>query len=273
VCTRQRTLLPTAAGESCALLMLQRKEPLPVECDTRLVRLSRTVWTQLTRNTWIYFAPRPDTVTILCQNENPTDVTLKGVGKLQIQTGCKGYGATAILYRSSDVGNTSTRVKGDFLSQVTLHYDCCEELGMQISLSKLSMDPSYHKTVSHLDDLKYASKKVSELLEDVKEQEWRNNHVAYHDTHSVLLFFVLSIVFTYLLYKLYTYMRQRAATWFCSKELPATPADVSYTAGHSDKGSTVNINIRNSNDSLQVTDAAPQSPKRSLRPQVAKSYF
>ena len=61
--------------ENRAVLMLQRKERLPVECDTRLVRLSHTVWTQLTRNTWIYFAPRPDTVTILCQNENPTDVT------------------------------------------------------------------------------------------------------------------------------------------------------------------------------------------------------
>jgi len=164
--------------------MLQRKETLPVECDTRLVRLSRTVWTQLTHNTWIYFAPRPDTVTILCQNENPMDATLKGAGKLQIQTGCKGYGATAILYSSSKVGNTSTRVKGDFLSQATLQYDCCEELGMQINLSKLSMDLTYHKTVSHLDDLKYASKKVSELLEDVKEQEWRDNHVAYHDTLS-----------------------------------------------------------------------------------------
>jgi len=114
--------------------MLQRKQTLPVECDTRLVRHSRTVWTQLTSNTWIYFAPRPDTVTILCQNENPTDVTLKGVGKLQIQTGCKRCGATAILYSSSDLGNTSTRVKGDFSSQVNLQYDCCKELGMQINV-------------------------------------------------------------------------------------------------------------------------------------------
>ena len=154
VCTQPRTLLSTAAGETCAVLMLQRKETLPVDCDTRLVRISHTVCTLLTRNTWIYFALRPDTVTILCQNENPTDVTLRGVGQLQIQTGCQGYGATAILYSSSEVGNTSTRVKGDFLSQVTLQYDCWEELGMQINLSKLSMDLTYHKTASHLDDLK-----------------------------------------------------------------------------------------------------------------------
>jgi len=68
---------------------------------------------------------------------------------------------------------------------------------MHINLSKLSMDLTYHKTVSHLDDLKYASKRVSELLENVKEQEWRNNHAPYHDTHSVLLVFVLSVFFIY----------------------------------------------------------------------------
>ena len=111
------------------------------------------------------------------------------------------------------------------------------------------------------------------MLEDVKEQEWKNSHVAYHDTHSVLLFFVLSFVFTYLLYKLYTCIRQQAATWFVRKEIPAAPIDVSYAAGPNDTVSTVNINIRNSNESLQLTDAASQSPKRSLRPQVAKSYF
>jgi len=83
----------------------------------------------------------------LCQNENPVDVNFKGVGKLQIYKGCKGYGATAILYSYSsfNIGNTSTRVKWDILSQVTLQYDCCEELGMKIKLSKLTMDLTYKK--------------------------------------------------------------------------------------------------------------------------------
>jgi hypothetical protein len=132
----------------------------PVECDIRFVRLSRTVCTQLAHYTWIYFAPRSNTLTVLCQNENPVDVTFKGVGKLQIHTGCKGYGATDILYISVNVNSTSTRVKGDLLSQVTLPYNCCEELDIQINFSKLSMDLNYHKTLSHLDDLKFANMKV-----------------------------------------------------------------------------------------------------------------
>jgi hypothetical protein len=48
------------------------------------------------------------------------------VGKLQIRAGCKGYSTAAILYSISDVGTTSVHVKGDFLSQVTLQYDCCD---------------------------------------------------------------------------------------------------------------------------------------------------
>jgi hypothetical protein len=118
MCAHDNAPLSTTTGESCAVLMLQRKGTLPIECETRLVRLSHTVWTQLTHDTWIYFAPRPNTVTILCHNESPVDVTFQGVGKLQIHTGCKGYGATAILYSSSNVGNVSTHVKGDLLSRL-----------------------------------------------------------------------------------------------------------------------------------------------------------
>jgi len=79
--------------------------------------------------------------------KKPVDVNFR-VGKLQIRTGCKGYGTMAILYSSSDVDDTSTRVIGNFLSQVTLQYDCCEELGMQINLRKLSMELTYHKNFS-----------------------------------------------------------------------------------------------------------------------------
>ena len=100
--------------------MLQKKVTLPAVCDTRLVRLSRTLWTQLTHNIWIYFAPRSDVITLLCQNGNPVDVTFRGVGELQIRAGCKGYGTAAILYSLPEIGNTSARVNGDFLSQVTL---------------------------------------------------------------------------------------------------------------------------------------------------------
>jgi len=192
VCTHQRTLLSTLTTESCAVTMFQRRGSLPSVCDTRLVRLSHTVWTQLTNNSWIYFALCPDIMAILCYENNPVDVHLKGVGKLQIHPGCKGYSASILLYGSSIVGNVSAQITGDLLSQINLQYDCCEELGVKVNFSQLPVEIAYKKTVSHLEDLRSARTKVSDLLKEVNEQEWRNNHVTYRNTHSVLLSFVVS---------------------------------------------------------------------------------
>ena len=54
VCTHQRTLLSTSSTESCAVTLLQKRDNLPSVCNTRLVRLVNTVWTQLTNNSWIF---------------------------------------------------------------------------------------------------------------------------------------------------------------------------------------------------------------------------
>ena len=51
------------------------------------------------------------------------------------------------------------------------------------------MEVTYRNTVAQLDNLRYASRKVSDLLEEVNEQEWENNRVAYHNTHSVFSIF------------------------------------------------------------------------------------
>ena len=68
----------------------------------------------------------------------------------------------------------------------------------------------------------------------MNEQEWKNNHVTYRHTQSALLFFVLSVILIYLLYKLYTHTSKGATIWFCRKEEPATATDVSCTVGQPD---------------------------------------
>ena len=201
-------------------------------------------------------------MTILCHDNNPVDVRLKGVGKLQVYPGCKGYSTSSLLYGSSIVGNTSAQITGDLVSQIDLHYACCEELGVKVNFSQLPVEVAYRKTVAHLDDLRYASRKVPDLLEEVNEQEWKNNHVAYHNTHSVLLFFVASVIFAYLLYKMYTCTINRTTNWLCTEKAPVTPTNVSYAAGQDDQESTVNINGRSSGDNLNVTDAVSPPTKR-----------
>jgi hypothetical protein len=127
------------------------------------------VWTQLANNSWIYFAPHLDIMTILCQDNNPVDFRLKVVGNLQVHPGCKGYSTSTLLYGRSIVGNTSVQITGDRLSQIDLQYACCEELGVKVNFSQLPVEIAYRKTVTHLDDIRYASTRVSELLEEVNE--------------------------------------------------------------------------------------------------------
>jgi len=212
-------------------------------------------------------------MTILCHNNNPVDVRLKGVGKLQVYPGCKGYSTSTLLYGSSIVGNTSAQLTGDLVSQIDLHYACCEELGVKVNFSQLPVEVAYKKTVAHLDDLRYASRKLFNLLEKVNEQEWKNNHVAYHNTHTVLIFFVTSVIFASLLYKLCTCTCNRITIWFCREKAPVTPTDVSYVVGQDDQESTANINGRSSGDNMNVTDAVSPLSKRASPPHVAKFYF
>ena len=91
VCTHPRTLLSTVATESCAVALLHNRNSLPPVCDTRLIRLYNTVWMQLFNNSWIFYAPQPDIITILCYDNSPVDVRLKGIGELQLHPGCTGY--------------------------------------------------------------------------------------------------------------------------------------------------------------------------------------
>ena len=45
LCTQQRTLLSTVATESCAVTLFHKRDSISSMCDTRLIRLSNTVWT------------------------------------------------------------------------------------------------------------------------------------------------------------------------------------------------------------------------------------
>jgi hypothetical protein len=65
---------------------------------------------------------------------------------------------------------------------------------VRVNLSRLTLDLPYTRKIAHLDDLKYASKRVSDILEEIKEQDWKNSHIGYRNTHSVLLALVISVV-------------------------------------------------------------------------------
>lgn len=185
VCTHQHTLLSTMNSKSCAVALIKKKDNLPPVCDTRVTKLSHTVWTQLLNNSWIFYAPQVAVVTILCHDNNPVDIHLQGIGKLQLHPGCTGYSPNTLLYGNTAVGNTSLPLEGDFLLQLEFNDVCCEELRVKLHSYPASVDIAYQKTTSHLEDLRSASTKVSELIRKVDEQDWKNHYVNHHNTYSV----------------------------------------------------------------------------------------
>jgi hypothetical protein len=90
------------------------------------------------------------------------------------------------------VGNST--LKGDLLTQIPRRYDCCEELGIQFNLSNLPLELKFKETVSQLDDLKYASFKVSELEKEIRGQEWKNHHVKTHTSYSIIVYIILAVI-------------------------------------------------------------------------------
>ena len=139
--------------------------------------------------------------------------------------------------------------EGDFMSTVHLEYDCCEELHVQFNISSLSLNTSFKHIESHLDDLKIASLRISDVETLIREQEWKRLHTSAHHTYSTLAYIFLLLIGLYILYKLYSCLKGKSS---CVKSL--TDA--------SGSGNVVNIKIYTSNEILAV--AQEDVPLREL---------
>jgi hypothetical protein len=136
--------------ETCVKLLQQRKE-IPLNCD-RIVQIKNTIWTKLDNNAWIYFAPIDESVTVSCTNHDPEDVGLTGVGKLALDTGCKGY--TSFTFLQTKVQVKPKGIKGeDLLSRIPMDIYCLEEIGLHSNLSITTIKLDFKHVVSHVETL------------------------------------------------------------------------------------------------------------------------
>lgn len=244
---------------------------MPLICEKRVVELSNSVWTQLENNEWIYFVPSSESITILCNDKSPIDVVISGIGKLGIDENCKGFGRSAHFQTHAILNIDNPGYESDFLSSVPLEYDCCEHLNSKTNLSNIHLNTSFRHIVSHLDDLKVASHRISEVETMIKEQEWKRLHTASHNTYSFLVYVCLIIIGLYLFYKVYTCGRSKLR---CIKAIADTNGS----------GNVVNIKIHTSNESLAVSQedvplrdmqAVPpeDKPRRSGRLRAGRTCF
>jgi hypothetical protein len=269
--------------------LLQPRPNIPKISDSRIVQLTHTVWTQLEkRNEWIYFVPRSDSITILCPEENPTDVLLTGTGKLSIQSGCKGHSLTALLVTQNDIQVNTSRNAGDLLSKIELVFECCESLGVPKNLSHTELDMHFKHIVTHIEDLKYASFfKVSELEKKIKDQEWKHQHTQYHKAYSTFAYIIVSLISIYGVYRQGKFVLRRWLRHRTVKAIIGTTEDLELSTRSSGTGSIVNINIKTSNESLSgnpealplqaldsdSTKSGTPELQRSRRSKTTKSYF
>jgi hypothetical protein len=151
-----------------------------------LVQVKNTIWAQLDNNEWLYFTPTTEIVTLLCNNKDPLDVTLIGVGKITLNSGCKGYSSMALLQTSGLVKAKDVR-KEDIISRIQIDLDCLEEIGIRFNTSNSPIDLEFRHVASHLDDLNHASYKISELEKVMDEQEWKNHQSSKHATYSTIV--------------------------------------------------------------------------------------
>ena len=88
------------------------------------------------------------------------------------------------------------------MSRVNLAYDCCEELN-----TKLDWNTSFKHIMPHLDDLRIASHKVSDVENVIREQEWKRLLITAHNTYSALVCICLISIVLFVIYKVYNCLK------------------------------------------------------------------
>lgn len=174
VCKQSYPILSSHLHEECEAKMLQHVRDIPSDCSQRVIQLTRTLWTQLNNNEWLYVSPIAETLTVSCQGQQPSDVTVSGTGKIKFLKPCKGYGATTLIQTQGVIRSNVTN--NDIVPPVALEYDCCIYNNQKVNLSDVLLDLPMKHMVNHLADLEVASHKVDEVERLLADQEWKLDH-------------------------------------------------------------------------------------------------
>ena len=121
------------------------------------------------------------------------------------------------------------------------------KFGITFNLSGFSLDEPHKNIIPHLDDLKYAIRKVSELALELKEQDWKRYQLYKHCTYSAVASVIVGVIMTHIVYKLYMYSRGHCNT-SCPRIGARRLGEVRTPPELRSQDNTVNINISVSNE-------------------------
>ena len=127
ICKKIGPVQITHLNEECEVEMLQSVRTIPLSCSQRVAEINQTIWTQLEDNEWLYVAPQPDVLTVLCSKQEPSDIKIAGTGKFKLHSACKAYGSR-ILIQAQTI-KTSNNTDKDIIPPLPLEFDCCMSEG------------------------------------------------------------------------------------------------------------------------------------------------
>jgi hypothetical protein len=137
-CEQEFPLFISHSASDCEVLKLQLIRTVPKTCAQSILELKETLWIPLKDNSWIYVATATTRMTVLCSDQNPTDIEIGGSGILTFLADCTGYGDKAMI--RSLTSRYVNHMKKDIMLPLYLPFNCCETSENRIHLDELQLE-------------------------------------------------------------------------------------------------------------------------------------
>lgn len=172
ICKQTDLLYQVSTIHNCEseLLKSARLESILKECDVRIMRIHNTVWYQLkTTNSWLYTAPRNETLHILCKDNKPRQTQLFSTGLIKLSADCDAISDNALL-RSQTIGAINT-IEKNYIPDVRLNTSkLCEDLKKRnVNISDLHLLNIGKSPNLDVNLLKTASSALDEIYKEAEE--------------------------------------------------------------------------------------------------------
>lgn len=185
------------------MLKSARLDNILSECDIRLMKIHNTVWYQLQSvNSWLYTAPREETLHILCKDDKARQTQLVSTGLIKLSPDCDAISDNVLLH-SQTISIVDT-IDKDFIPNVNLSTNkLCEDIKKNnINISELQL--LNIGKVPHLDInlLKTASSSLNELYREADEiGKHHRTKTLYEKTLSwiyIILYIIIALITLYI---------------------------------------------------------------------------
>lgn len=242
-------------SNTCETAYYKRVEPLDNMCDHRIVYLSTSLWTEISKDKWIFVIPREELLTITCpgrdgQSELEGSEWTQGTGIITLPVMCEMKGSTFNIYkrvnfRTLYVQNISDSIR---IPKPSKNVMKLENKTYDILFEHLKNSTNRIKYVSSsLNDLKTASIRLDTLNEIIKQYE-PNNYVSSNVHYYSIMPMCILVIFLFYYFKLYR---------FCYVKKEKVQTLQITTTAHSRKNSVADV------DEIPLEDRIKMSRKKS----------